>query len=284
MNESTDTIQAIDAFLARHPTVQALPENTSRVLRLTSDPDCNLKELLKLISQDTALAAAIMRAINSAHYAMPTKITRLDQAVTLMGLRTVKEISLSACMSNLCKPVKLGRYDGRALWDHTIAVAIMARELAVHSHLLDPEEAFLAGLLHDIALLLSMQSEVAMATALIGAVDAGHEAFIAQEQRVFGFNHCQLGHRLASAWNFAPPIAAVIGCHHEPERSGQSEKALVKHVHVADTLCCQAMVGFPLTCNTQQVSDDMLAELKITRERANEVTAKLPLLIRLHVG
>jgi putative nucleotidyltransferase with HDIG domain len=284
MTETINSAPAIDAFLDKHAVVKALPENTSRILRMTSDKECNTAQLLKLISQDAALAGSIMKAINSAFYALQTKVTRLDRAVALMGLRAVKEVTLSSCLSGLCKPVNLGAYDGRDLWDHSIAVAIMARELAAQSNALDPEEAFLAGMMHDIALLLAVQSESELGAKLIGGVETSNDPFIIQEQRVFGFNHCELGAKLGEKWGLAPQITAAIQWHHDPESTPAEHQLLVRHIYVADTLSCEASIGFPLTCKFQQVTDEMLQNVKLSRDTASAVAAKLPLLLRLHLG
>jgi HD-like signal output (HDOD) protein len=284
MTETINSTPAIDAFLEKHAVVNALPENTSRILRMTGDKECNTGHLLKLISQDAGLTGAIMKAINSAFYALQTKITRLDRAVALMGLRAVKEVTLSSCLSGLCKPVRLGQYDGRDLWDHSIAVAIMARELAVLSSALDPEEAFLAGMMHDIALLLAVQSEVEMGTKLVSGAEASAEPFTVQEHHIFGFNHCELGAQLGSKWNLASQITAAIQWHHDPESAPQEHQLLVRHICVADTLSCEAAIGFPLTCKGQQVTQEMLENIQLTPDAAAAASAKLPLLLRLHLG
>jgi HD-like signal output (HDOD) protein len=284
MTETIHSTPLMNAFIEKHPSLSALPENTTRILRMASDQECNIQQLLKLISQDAALAGSIMKAVNSAFFALPTKVTRLDRAVTLMGLRAVKEVALSSCLSHLCKPVRLGEYDGRDLWDHSVGVAIMARELAVQSKALDPEEAFLAGMMHDIALLLALQSEPDKGTSVITAAEKSGEPFIVEECQVFGFNHCDLGDRLAAKWNLAPQIAAAIRWHHEPDGAPAEHALLVRHIFVADTLCCEIPVGFPLTCKHQQVTDDLLEKIRLPREAAAATATKLPVLLRLHLG
>ncbi len=284
MTETIDSTPLIEAFLERHTNLKALPENTSRILRMVGDRECNSTQLLKLISQDTALAGSIMKSVNSAFYALQTKVLRLDHAVALLGLRAVKEVILSSCLSRLCKSVRIGAYDGRDLWDHSIAVAIMARELAACSNALDSEEAFLAGILHDIALLLAVQSEAELGTKLIGGAEGNNGPFADQELSVFGFNHCQLGGKLAANWGLAPQITAAIQWHHDPEAAPPEHRLLVRHVYVADTLCCEASIGFPVTCKYQQVTDRMLENAHLTRDMAAAATAKLPLLFRLHLA
>ncbi len=284
MTEIIHSAPLINAFIEKHPSLSALPENTSRILRMTSDQECNIQQLHKLISQDAALAGSIMKAVNSAFFALPTKVTRLDRAVTLMGLRAVKEVTISSCLSNLCKPVRIGQYDARDLWDHSVGVAIMARELAVQSKSLDAEEAFLAGMMHDIALLLALQSEPDKAAQVLSRAEKGCDRFVDEECRVFGFNHCDLGEQLAAKWNLAPQIAAAIRWHHEPDGAPAEHALLVRHIYVADTLCCEAGVGLPLTCRNQSVSDELLATIQLTRDIAAATAAKLPILLRLHLG
>jgi HD-like signal output (HDOD) protein len=275
---------SVDIFLARHQKIQAMPESTVRILRMTRDSNCNISQLLKLIEQDAALSAGIMKAINSAYYALQAKMTRLDRAVAFMGLKAVKEVALSSSLSGLCRNVAIGKYTARDLWDHSVGVAIFARELAVHSRMIDPEDAFLAGMLHDVGLLLAVQSELGKSTGLFQAADAGKFPFTEVEQNVFGFNHCELGERLSQTWNLPEYVTGVIRWHHDPEAAPEEFKTACRHVFIADSRCCEANVGFPLTCALQKISNETLERAHLSREIMADVTAKLPLLLRLHLN
>src|SRR5580704_3625069 len=160
MPQVAEVNPSVEDFLSRHQNIQAMPESTIRILRMTRDPNCNTSHLLKLIEQDAALSARIIKAVNSSFYAVQTKITRLDRAVAFMGLKAVKEVVVSSSLGGLCKDVEIGNFSARDLWDHSVGVAILSRELAVCSGTIDPEDAFLAGMLHDVGLLLAAQSEV----------------------------------------------------------------------------------------------------------------------------
>src|SRR3954454_23797745 len=98
------------------------------------------------------------------------------------------------------KPTKLGKYNGRALWDHTVGVAILARELALVSKCCDGEEAFLAGIMHDIALPLMAQSDPQKLTEVFTKAQDGQD-YSDLEYEAFGFDHSQLGTRLAAKWS-----------------------------------------------------------------------------------
>ena len=278
-----ENVAAIDGFLQQHAAIQALPETTTRILRIVNDPQCNLISLSKLITQDAALAGSIMKAVNSAYYSLNEKMTRLDRAVTYLGLRTVKELTLSAAVGTMFKPMKLGKYDARSLWDHSVGVAILARELAVASKCCDSEEAFLAGIMHDIALPLLAQADPAKLSGVFAtAADGG--AFLELEDAAFSFDHAQLGARLAAQWKLADALANVIRWHHTPEEAPDAHKPLCATIFLADTLCARVNVGCPLTSITQNIDDDDFKSLGIEREKAEATAAKLPLLLRLYLS
>ena len=279
----TENGAALDGFLNQHAAIQVLPETTTRILRVVNDPQCNLIALSKLITQDAALAGSIMKAVNSAYYSLENKVTRLDRAVTYLGLRTVKEITLSAAVGTMFKPARLGKYDARSLWDHSVGVAILSRELAVISKCCDTEEAFLAGIMHDIALPLLAQSEpTKLAAVFAEAQDA--KAFPEIEWKIFNFDHTELGSRLAKQWSLAEGLSAVIRWHHNPEGAPEAHRNLCGCVYLADTLCARASVGCPLTSISQNLESDDFASLGIDREKAEAIAAKLPLLLRLYLS
>jgi putative nucleotidyltransferase with HDIG domain len=273
---------AIDLFLKKHHTLQALPDSTRQIMGITADPKCNVAQLVRLIEKDAALAGAILKAVNSSFYSLTTKMTRLDNAVAYLGTKSVKEIVLSTCLSRLCKATSFGAYTARDLWDHSICVAIAARELAARSAKLDSEEAFLMGMLHDIGLLLAAQSEVEQGTRLLTQAEMGTYQFAELEQSVFGFSHCELGLALATKWSFQEPHLMVIRYHHSPNEALGEFRALCNHFYIADSLVCQTTIGCPLSAKGQLLGADNLEAAGITAEMVEEVATKLPLLMRLH--
>jgi putative nucleotidyltransferase with HDIG domain len=284
MTQVAELNPAIDQFLARHQTIQAMPESAIRILRMTRDPNCDIGQLLKLIEQDAALSARIMKAVNSAYYALQTKMTRLDRAVAFMGLKAVKEVTASFSLAGMCKDTPIGNYSARDLWDHSVAVGILARELAVHSGTIDPEDAFLAGMLHDVGLLLVAQCDVERCKRIFAGAEVGTQPFTHIEQVIFGFNHCELGERLAQTWKFPEDVVAVIRWHHHPEEAPEEFKTLCRHIYIADTCTAAAKVGFSLTTTNQEIGSLLLDRTRLTSEIIAEATAKIPKLLRLHLG
>jgi len=187
MTQNADTDSLIDSFLTDHQCIQAMPESSIRLLRLLQDSQLGTEQLLKLIKQDAAIAARIIKTVNSAAYSLPHKITQLDRAAAYMGFNAVKEVVISTAVSSVCKQVVIGKYVTRDLWDHSVGVAVLSREVALRSKIIEPELAFLAGILHDVGLLLACQSEVETSAEIF--VDAEDERFpfSTVEKKLFRF-------------------------------------------------------------------------------------------------
>ena len=281
---SVSNAAQIDEFLQKHQVIHALPENATQIMRMTMDANCNSADLVKVIEKDAALAAAIMKTVNSAFYSVATKMTRLDYAVSYLGMKTVKEVATSTVLSKMCKSVTFGTYSARDLWDHGISVAIVSRELAMRSKKFDAEEAFLAGILHDLGLMLASQSEVATGTELLTQAEAGNVPFAELEQRLFGFSHAELGAALAKKWAFPEPQAAAIQFHHKPDEAPEEYQALCKHLYLADTLACQTNIGCPLSAKAQTVTDDYSQAAGINAAMIDEVMSEFAILARLHLN
>jgi HD-like signal output (HDOD) protein len=274
---------AVEAFLKEYQMIQAMPDSAMQVMRLTADPKCDSARLGKLIEKDAALVAAIMKTVNSAFYSLPAKMTRLDRALDYLGMKTVKEIVATTCLSKLCSATSLGTYSVRDLWDHSVVTGIVARELAIRSNQLDSEECFLAGILIDIGLILTAQSDVKRGADLLTQAESATVPFADLELQLFEFTHADLGASLAKKWKMPESHATVIQFHHHPDDAPEPYRTVASHLFIADSLAAQNKVGCPLTARQQTPGDSHLDAAGVTREMIDEVVKKLPLLIRLHL-
>jgi HD-like signal output (HDOD) protein len=132
-------------------------------------------------------------------------------------------------------PQKSG-LDAIVFWEHSLGCALVCRRLAREVKVVDPAKAYLAGLLHDLGIvvnlwLLPVEFRWAFEMAKAEGIPL-HEA----EQRALGFTHCESGRLLAESWGLAPELIAVLSWHHSPQESGR-ERELVALVHIADLLC-----------------------------------------------
>lgn len=256
--------ERIKLALGKLNSIATLPEVTAKIIATVEDPKSSAAQLHRIVSHDPALVTRILKVVNSAFYGLPGQVGSVERAIVLLGLNAVKNIAVAASLGQMFRGVRLcDGYSAKDLWTHCIAVAVVARELARRVKLQLAEEAFLAGMIHDVGILVTLQTWPEQLRIVCDRAQATEQSFISLEQEVIGVDHQQLGKALAEKWQFPLPCQLVAGHHHEPELLPETSRTLVSLVHVADTLCAQAGQGFPLTSRTQTISAVDLANAGI---------------------
>lgn len=203
-----------------------------------------ISEIAALINQDPALAANILRTVNSAYYGLPRKIDSLHDAVTILGSRQIAELVLMHSVAGQLAPQTLDGY-GLAkgeLWEKAVVGAEVAKMIATDLNHPEVDRIFTAALLRDIGMIALDQvvsKEVDQIRAMIAEKKIG---FIDAEKAVVGIDHTKLGAILCRNWSFPESIAVIIERHHDEDitMSDHSEIAIVQ---AADTICSMIGVG-----------------------------------------
>jgi len=266
--------------LKRVTSISTLPEVTSKIISTVENPNSTAAQLHRIVSHDPALATRILKVVNSAFYGLPGQVGSIERAIVLLGLNAVKNIAVAASIGQLFRGAKLcDGYTAKDLWTHCIAVAIAAKDLAKQTGQPIADEAFLAGMIHDIGLLISLQLFPEQLREVCEKTKAGG-VFAELEREIIGVDHQMLGMGLAEQWKFPKPCQLVAGHHHAPSGAQADSRLLVSIVYVADTISCKAGMGFTLTAQSQTLTPELLAELKIDPAWVASTTEKLPLLIQ----
>ena len=138
--------------------IATLPEVTHKVIAIVENANSSASDLHRVVSHDPAMISRILKVVNSAFYGLPGQIASLERAIILLGLNAVKNIAVAASLGQLFKGTKLcDAYSAKDLWLHCVTVAVTARDLARNMGISLADEAFLAGMIHDIGLLVSLQ-------------------------------------------------------------------------------------------------------------------------------
>ena len=154
--------------------ISTLPYIAVRVMKIANDPDSGVHEIKDVVEADPALSARILRCVNSSAYAMQTKITNLQQAIAYLGVKQICNLVMTASVSSVFqKDVSIGRYNRKQLWRHLVAVGVCARMIARRMRLRHFEDVFLAGLLHDLGIILEDQHVHGSFVEVIRSVGAG---------------------------------------------------------------------------------------------------------------
>ncbi|MGQ9881089.1 MAG: HDOD domain-containing protein [Armatimonadota bacterium] len=240
---TTGTSERLQQLVQTIRDLPALPEVVVRVMRLAEDPRSDAQSIARVIATDQAMAARVLKLANSAFYGLPRRVSTLSEAVVILGFRTIKNLAIAASTFELLNKEIAGYWLQRGeLWRHSLACAIGAQLIAQRVRLPVGEEAFVAGLLHDIGkvainLFVREQFDQIMECALRDRIP-----FVEAEQAVLGFNHATAGALIAEKWNLPPSLVSVIRYHHQPSQMSEPE-ALVSVVHLADILSITLGIG-----------------------------------------
>ena len=258
--------------------IATLPEVTLKIIRLVEDPDSTAHDLNKVITNDPALGARILKVVNSAFYGLPGQIGSINRAIVLLGLNAVKNIAIAASLAKLFRGGQIHpSFNARDLWTHSIAVATGTRLLSKEIGLGLPDEAFLAGLIHDLGVMVEMQARRPQFVEMIEKLDQEPGTTLrAAETAVIGANHEQFGAALCKAWKFPASFAYVTGFHHRPMELAQGHRTLTSLVHVADIITANRNMGYTRTVETDKPSEDVLDELQLSQAKIDSVIEEMP--------
>jgi putative nucleotidyltransferase with HDIG domain len=261
-------------------TIATLPEVTTRIIKTVEDPRSSATQLHKIVAHDPALVTRILKVVNSSFYGLPGQIASIERAIVLLGLNAVKNIAVAASLGQLFRGVKLcDGFTAKDLWTHCVAVAVTSREIAKSMRLTIADEAFLAGMIHDIGLLVSLQTAPEQLQRVCADVKKGNLDFCQAERAINGVDHQMLGAGLAETWKFPKSCQIVAAHHHNPVNLPEEYRMLVGIIYTADTLCCQEGIGFNLTALQQNLDDQGLGENAPDEALISGLRIKLPALL-----
>ena len=192
-----------------------LPVAVTRLLTLARNPNVAFSEIIQVIESDQTLTARTLRAANSSLYGISRRVQTVQQAVVLLGRNTITNMALGvSVMSAQADARKEWPIDASAFARHSIAVATMARALADHLGLPHPEEAFVAGLLHDIGKLVLLDYDRDLYSGMLQAAQRGQKPLHRLEQSIFKTDHSAVGYVLCTHWNIPAALARAVAEHH----------------------------------------------------------------------
>lgn len=262
--------------------IATLPEITLKIVELVESPRSTAQDLHKVISNDPALCTRILKVVNSSFYGLPGQIGSINRAIVMLGLNAVKNIAIAASLAKLFRGGDIGAsLTPRRLWEHSVAVGATTKLLADRLKIGLGDEAFLAGLMHDIGIMVEMQvdrGKLVEAVRLAGADSRGVPCNSLQgaEEQTFGADHQAFGAALCDKWKFPRSFSLVTGHHHRPLDLPYESRTLPCLVYVADRLAGEQADGFRLDLLSLDIDAAVLESLKLSAEKLAEVRQALP--------
>jgi len=231
-----------------------LPVAVEKLLAVMNDETSSADDVTQVLSSDQALAGKVLKLVNSGYYGLSGEVSTITRAVVVLGFSGVRNVAMGFGMVSAM--ARLGGASMAAFWDHALAAGAgaqaMAEQLGGHK---DPEEAFIAGLMHDIGhvVLASAAPEAWRSTQT--AWLAGAE-LIALEKETLGMSHAAVGQRLLEYWRLPTPLQEAVRHHHDLKTAAGRDQPLTTLVAFGDILACIHGGGFE-----RPVAEDDLGRL-----------------------
>jgi len=221
----------------------AMPVVATKVMQLIEDENVTAAELAKIVASDPAVAARIMKISNSPLYGCQRQNQTLPGAIMLMGFNTLKSLVVVAYLKDVFKPIGLTE---KMLWEHSFGAALAARIIASDLREINPEEAFLAGLLHDIGKLIMFNHDRDQFHMVIEQCFNEGIWFEDAEKSIYPYTHAELGGCVLQKWNFPEVLVKAVSQHHLFTVSDTEEhyqQSMTAVTSLANLFCIKLGIG-----------------------------------------
>ncbi|HYE76398.1 MAG TPA: HDOD domain-containing protein [bacterium] len=219
----TPPVEEVKQFFLRKGELPTFPAVAAEFMELAQNPYASVLQIAGCVERDPALAAKTLKLANSAYIGYARQVSSIRDAIVLLGLREMRAlvltISVFRAFGDLQKSIPPV---WEAYWVHSLAVAQTARRLAKHLGIKDAEQAYLAGLLHDVGKLLYYLYDAPRYLAALERQQTTGGSLLEIERATFGNCHPELGCWLLELWNFPPALAEAVLYHETPELADQS--------------------------------------------------------------
>jgi len=212
-----------------------LPVIYQKVKDLVDSPQTSASDLGEVITQDQVLTTKLLRLVNSSFYGFPQRITTVNRAIAIIGFRALKAMVLATSILRAFSLDGDDGFQGEGFWQHSIGCAVGSKIIGKYIGYEEPDELFVAGLIHDIGKVVEYVSFGAELKEVLQVAE-GKGVFIREaEEGILGANHAQIGSFFVQRWKLPPQLVEPVTYHHNPE--GAKEFPLeVGVVHLSDIL------------------------------------------------
>ena len=220
--------------------ISSIRQSVSAIIRVIHDPMATVKELKSVILLDPPLTARVLKTANSAYYSrsFSSSFVDIEQAIIWMGSEIIKELALNQKVCEIFdKADGYQEFSRKSLWSHSIAVALMVKAIYRKEYGLKGENAYVAGLLHDLGIIAEDQF---LSEDFREVIRISQQKFVhisAAEQEMFGYDHADIGAAICLSWGLPDELVSVIGNHNTPGRAEIQFSRLASTLYISDYIC-----------------------------------------------
>lgn len=220
MTQTAQNIASVEDFLTGEIDLCSPPEIFMRISEVLDKPATKATHIAEIIEQDPALAARMLRIVNSAFYGFPASVQTISKAITILGDKEIRLLVMTTSVVNKFSSFPNTLINMKEFWSHSLEVALFAKFLAEH-HPKNRQlsSIFISGLLHDIGRLVLYKKAPDIARAAVLLAKAQSIDDVEAEVATFGFSHADVGGALLAMWKIPDGIQNAAKYHHQPDLS-----------------------------------------------------------------
>ena len=222
--------------LDRIENLPTLPVIAMEVNNLLQDYNTSIKKLSSVIENDQAIVAKILKLVNSAFFGLRSKVGNIPHAITLLGFNTVRNAVISVSVIKVLSDISdMEGFKVNDFWTHSVSVAVASKQIANTTHLHNPDDCFIGGLLHDIGKLILINKFESLFREIWRLKKDENISFFDAEKMIGSMTHAQIGGYLASRWKLPAALSDTISRHHSLSKMA-IDSDLLKIIHSADII------------------------------------------------
>lgn len=249
-----------------------LPAVMTRIIQKVEDPETSTNEIVDMVGVDQALTMKVLKIVNSAYYGFRQRVSTLERAVVILGFNNIKNLALSASIFDTLGGEGEGEFNRNKFWEHSIGCGVTTKTLAIRFGY-DPkllEEAFTAGLLHDIGKVVLDKFAHEEFNEVVKTAAQKDMLMVEAEKDLLGADHTDIGRWLAIKWGLPNTLKDVISYHHSPVAAKEA-KELTGLVHFSDILVRRKKIGSGGDNKVPALNPAVFEMLKLTQNDVVEI-------------
>jgi putative nucleotidyltransferase with HDIG domain len=251
-----------------------IPSVYLTVNKMLSDPHTSAIDVGQVVSSDQVIASKILKLANSAFYGFAGRVNTVPHAIAVLGFNATKNVVLTTgVLSTLNLKIPIEGFNLAAFWKHSAAVGAIARLAAEEFYAQRKEEAFVAGLLHDIGKLILAICSPEDFVRCINLATSKNCLFVEAEKEVLGTCHTDIAAWVNRKWNLPREIAAVMINHHKNISVLSEHTRMIAIVKLADVLARGLQLGHPCDYSMPVLEAGISTMLKVTPKNLDSILA-----------
>ena len=234
-------------LISRTTSLPSTPAIYVTLMQAVRRTEVTIQEIAAVLAQDAGMTAKILQLVNSSAFGIQRQITNPEDAVLLLGIDSIRALALSASAFSMFRTHMCQRFSIAVFQEHSAAVASLAQAVAKSRNVPKPamDDAFAAGLLHDVGKLILASNYPDKYEQLLAEAATGDRKITQLEREVFGTTHAEVGSYLLWLWGLPDTVVEAVAFHHNPSRCPDNSFGPLTAVHVADVLEHEITDGAP---------------------------------------